>query len=173
MAAPEGQAPGASPSALSTWSAELGMALFTGAVGAVVIYGSVQQGIGWGEVGPEPGYFPFYIGVLMVISSAGTAALGLAKGRARLGSFASRVQIGRAAAVFLPTVAYVVAMHFIGLYVASTLFIAACMHWIGKYRVAKALAVGLGVTVFFFVLFEFVFVVPLAKGPLENLLGLY
>ena len=47
------------------------------------------------------------------------------------------------------------------------------MRWIGKYRIGKALAVGIGVSVFFFVLFEFIFKVPLAKGPLENLLGFY
>jgi len=174
MPAREGEAPDpGSRSAFPTWIAELGMALFAAAVGAIVIYGSIEQGIGWGETGPDAGYFPFYIGVLMVLASAGTATLVLAQGRARLGSFASRIQLGRAAAVFLPTVAYVVAMRYLGLYVASALFIAACMRWIGKYPVRKALLVGIGVSVFFFVLFEFVFDVPLAKGPLENLLGLY
>ncbi|MFP5405498.1 MAG: tripartite tricarboxylate transporter TctB family protein [Gammaproteobacteria bacterium] len=160
-------------SALSTWAAELGMAIFAAVVGAVVIYGSVEQGIGWGETGPDPGYFPFYIGVLIVLSSVGTAVITLLKGRPALGSFASVGQIRRAAAVFLPTVAYVAAMRFVGLYVASALFIAAYMRWVGKYRIGKALGVGIGVSVFFFALFEFIFNVPLAKGPLENLMGFY
>ncbi len=44
---------------------EIGLALFTAALGAIVMYGSQDIGIGWGDSGPEAGYFPFYIGLLL------------------------------------------------------------------------------------------------------------
>ena len=38
--------------------------------GAIVIYDSVRLGFGWQEVhGPRPGYFPFYIGLLICIAA--------------------------------------------------------------------------------------------------------
>ena len=39
--------------------------------GAIVLVGSLQVGIGWGAEGPRPGFFPFYIGLLIIGSSAG------------------------------------------------------------------------------------------------------
>ena len=39
--------------------------------GAIVITDSVRLGFGWQEVhGPRPGYFPFYIGLLICASAA-------------------------------------------------------------------------------------------------------
>ena len=41
------------------------------ALGGLVMYDSYQVGIGW-ESGPQSGYFPFYIGVLMTLASVVT-----------------------------------------------------------------------------------------------------
>jgi hypothetical protein len=60
----------------------------------------------------------------------------------------------------------------LGIYVASFAFIAGFMVVLGKYRVGRAAAVGLGVSVVLYVLFERWFILPLPKGPLEALLGL-
>ena len=65
-----------------------------------------------------------------------------------------------------------VASRFGGIYVASTIFIAFFMLWLGKYSWAKSVGVALGVSVVFFLLFEVWFKVPLPKGPLEAALGL-
>jgi len=40
------------------------------ALGALVVYESNQLGSGWDENGPQAGYFPFYIGLLICICSA-------------------------------------------------------------------------------------------------------
>ena len=58
------------------------------------------------------------------------------------------------------------------IYVASTLYIAAFMLWLGKYRILKTLLVSVGVSVAFFLMFEVCFKLPLIKWPLEALLGL-
>ena len=48
---------------------EIGVALGTALFGAVVMYGSVKVGIGWGVEGPKAGFFPFYVGLSIVLSS--------------------------------------------------------------------------------------------------------
>ena len=34
--------------------------------GAIVIVGSLQVGINWGAEGPRAGFFPFYLGLLII-----------------------------------------------------------------------------------------------------------
>ena len=60
--------------ALRNRSAELGVAAFFLALGAIVIYDSARLGVGWGEDGPRPGYFPFYVGLIICISALVNAA---------------------------------------------------------------------------------------------------
>ncbi len=47
-----------SPALSVTRWVELGLTLFTALIGVVVMFGSVEQGIGWGDTGPEPGLLP-------------------------------------------------------------------------------------------------------------------
>ena len=67
--------------------------------------------------------------------------------------------------------ALVVLVGYIGIYVASVLFVAFFMRWLGKYAWWKVGAVSVGLSVMLFVIFEIWFLVPLPKGPLERLLG--
>ena len=55
---------------------------------------------------------------------------------------------------------------------ASTLFVAFFMRWLGKYGWWKTAAVSVGNSVVFFMVFEIWFKIPLPKGPLEAVLGL-
>ena len=75
-------------------------------------------------------------------------------------------------AVLVPGAIYVAAIGWIGIYVASAMFIAFFMRWLGKYAWWKVAAVSIGTVVAFFFIFEIWFKVPLPKGPLEALLGL-
>jgi hypothetical protein len=64
-----------------------------------------------------------------------------------------------------------VAVSYIGIYVASAVFITIFMVWLGHYNVIVAVAIGVGFSVALFVIFEIWFLVPLPKGPLEAWLG--
>jgi len=66
---------------------------------------------------------------------------------------------------------YVVAISFLGIYVASIFLIGYFMRRHGKYGWIATIAVSVGVPLIFFIVFERWFLVPLAKGPLEQLLG--
>ena len=50
-------------------SVEIGVAAATGLFGIIAMIGSYEVGIGWAIEGPRSGFFPFYIGVVVVISS--------------------------------------------------------------------------------------------------------
>ena len=156
-------------SAASKRTLEIITAIFFLAVGSIVMWDSSRIGAGWGADGPQSGYFPFYIGLLMNIASAANLALAFKSGKTE--SFVSRPELKLVLAIFLPCLVYVAVMQWLGLYVASFTFIATFMRWQGKFSLLKSVLTSAIVVVVLFVMFEIWFKVPLIKGPLEALLG--
>ena len=74
-------------------------------------------------------------------------------------------------AVLIPSIVYVALIQYLGIYVASAIFILAFMVVIGRENPLKGLAVSAAVPVALFLMFEKWFLVPLPKGPLEAWLG--
>ncbi len=149
---------------------EIGLASATTLFGLIVIYGSVQAGITWGLEGPRAGFFPFYLGLLIVGASLVTIAqILLLPDRNRL--FAEWGQLRLVLAVIVPAGIYVAIIPLIGMYVASALLILVFMMGVGRYSTLLSLAIGLGLPLITFVVFERLFLIPLPKGPLEHLLG--
>ena len=153
-------------------SAEIGIALLFLAFGAIVIFDSVRQGARWVADGPQPGYFPFYLGVIICISSAVTLVRGLLMPAGRNKTFVQVGQLKLVLSVLVPSAVFVALVGWIGIYVSAVLFVALFMRWLGKYPWWKVAAVSLGQSIAFFLVFEVWFLVPLPKGPLERLLGL-
>ena len=87
-------------------------------------------------------------------------------------SFVSKKALGLVLTVLLPTIVYVGLIQWLGIYLASTLFIAAFMWRLGGYGLAMIVPISIGVSLLFFVMFEMWFTVPLPKGPIEAMLGL-
>ena len=156
---------------VSTRTAELVVAGVLLAAGLLVIQDSVRIGIRWVEDGPQAGYFPFYIGVLLALSSAWTLVRA-AWQRGVSAGFVGAKALRAILSMLVPSVVFVALLGWLGLYVASFLYITFFMVWLGKYAWVKSLAVAAGVSVMAFLLFEVWFKVPLPKGPLEALLGL-
>jgi len=153
-------------------TAELVVALLFLAGGAVVVWDSVRLGAQWGDDGPQAGYFPFYVGLLICISAAVTFLRALTIRPERDTVFVEKGQLRLVLAVLVPTAVYAALIGWIGIYVASVVFIAYFMRRLGQYPWWKVASVSVGNSVFFFVIFEIWFKIPLPKGPLEALLGL-
>ena len=149
---------------------EVGITLLIALFGAIVIFGSVKAGINWGAEGPRAGFFPFYVGIFIVAASAINLRDALRDANGRL--FAKWGQLRQVMSVVIPTAIYVGSMPFVGLYVASIIFIGWFMRWLGKYRRITVLAVALGMPIVTYFIFERWFLVPLPKGPVEEWLGL-
>ena len=153
--------------------AEVVVALFFVFIGLAVVADSLRVGMQWGTDGPEPGYFPFYIGILLWVG-AGKVLLDVARQWKKddmTDAFASHEEISLVLKMFVPTVIYVAAIFALGLYVASALFIFAFMVWQGHYSYLKSALVGCAVPAVLFALFEIWFLLPLPKGPIEALFG--
>ena len=157
------------PSAASTKSLEIATALFFLLIGGLVMWDSYRIGAKWGNDGPQSGYFPFYIGLLMCIATL--ANLLIAIRNRRKTSFVSKEKLKLVLAIFFPTLVYLVVMQFVGLYVSSAIFIAIFMRWQGKFSWLKSILTGLGTSIVLFAMFEIWFKVPLYKGPLEAAFG--
>jgi putative tricarboxylic transport membrane protein len=154
-------------------SAELAVAALFLLFGAIVIADSVRLGFGWQEIhGPRPGYFPFYIGLIMCVASLVNVVRALMVRGADNKTFVEVGQLKMVLAVLVPTALYALLVTWIGIYASSVLFIAFFMRWLGKYPWWKVAGVSLGTAVVLYLVFEKWFKVPLPKGPLENLLGL-
>ena len=141
------------------------------AASCLVMYDNWRIGARWGEDGPQAGYFPFYIGIIMFIASATTFGTHLMARHEGSESFVGRSELVRVVQVLVPTIVYVLLIGYLGLYVASAIFIAFFMAWLGKYPLYKILPVAILIPVALFFMFEVWFLVPLPKGPLETALG--
>ncbi len=138
-------------------------------MGIVVVNGGRQLGAGWTSDGPGSGYFPFIIGVLLCISGVGILFQALVGKTKNTDIFVDSDQLKRVLQVLIPALFYVAAVQLVGLYVASVVYIALFMIFLGKYSWIKSVVVSLAVIVLFFFMFEVWFKVPLFKGVLDPL----
>jgi hypothetical protein len=161
----------------SAWSAvrivtmDLAVAALIFALGALVVYESRLLGSSWGDDGPQAGYFPFYIGLLICFCSAAVFVQSLFRVKTERSVFVTAQQFKLVLVILVPATAYVIGVWLIGIYVSSALFIALFMRIAGHYTWLRSTAVGVGVSLTSFVMFEIWFKIPLPKGPVENLLG--
>jgi len=150
-------------------AANLITAAILAAAGALVLVDAVRLGTGWGTDGPQSGFFPFWLAVLLI-----GCCLAIAAQAVRLTlpvPFVTRKALGPVLAVLGPAAGFVVLTQAIGLYVASALYMGFYMRWIGRHSWAAIVAVAIGFPVATFFVFEKWFLVPMPKGPLETWLG--
>jgi putative tricarboxylic transport membrane protein len=153
-----------------TRSVDIVVYLILIALALLLGYDNWRTGMAWEADGPQAGYFPFYLSVLM----AGAALYGLITKlveRADGDGFVTGEQLRRVLQVFVPTLLFCFVMQWLGLYVASFLLIAGFMWIVGRIALWKSLLTGLVFSVAMFVTFDIAFDVIMPKGPLEAAFG--
>jgi hypothetical protein len=155
---------------VSVRALEIGVAAAIVVLSAVVMYDSWRIGAGWGSDGPQAGYFPFYIGVAMLVSS-GIILFKAITQRSPREVFVDPHKFRPVLTLLVPSIVYVALAAFLGVYVSAALYLAFFMAVIGRYRAAVVVPIAIGVPIALFLLFEVWFLVPLPKGPLEDWLG--
>ena len=138
-------------------------------IGLVVVWQAYLLGASWTSDGPGSGYFPFYIGIIITVSSLGIMYQALISKDRDTDAFVDTVQLKRVTQVFVPALVYVLGVNFLGLYVASAIYVALFMIFLGNYSVLKSVVIGVVINAVFFAMFEVWFKVPLYKGSLEPL----
>lgn len=149
---------------------EIAVALIIAAFGVIVMAGSWKVGINWGVEGPKAGFFPFYVGLVIVGSSVVNLINAMKESPTHL--FADWSQLRAVMSIVIPTAIYVAVMPFVGLYLSSLVLIGFFMKWLGRYSWVLTLSIAIGVPLVTFILFEKWFLVPLPKGPIEDWLNL-
>ena len=137
--------------------------------GIVLTAAAWRLGARWTSDGPGAGYFPFYIGLITIVSSLGILWQALFSKSRDTAPFVDRAQAGRVLSVLLPAAVYVLIAMFLGLYVASAIYIAVFMVVMGKYPPLKSAVLSVIVVAVLFLMFEVWFKVPLYKGSLDPL----
>ena len=154
------------------WMELLVAACFLG-VSLLVITDSLRVGNAWGTDGPEPGYFPFYIGCLLFGGAAWIILQTSWAWKQDDGKevFAEKHEFNLMLLMLVPSAIFTAAIFVLGIYLASLVFVAAFMVWQGKYSYFKSIAVGASISAVLFSLFEVWFKLPLPKGFIETWLG--
>lgn len=171
MESSEGGQGGANENTVSTRVMEIIVAAALMALAALVMWDSWRLGARWASDGPQAGYFPFYVALIMFLASAVTFVTNLVTSTHDYSNFVDRSALKLVLKVLAPTIVYVVLIGYIGIYVASAIFIAFFMIWLGRYPIRKVVPVAVLIPLLLFMMFEIWFLVPLPKGPLEAALG--
>jgi hypothetical protein len=160
-----------SPAVTTTRAAEITVYVLLLLLALVLGYDNWRSGMGWAKDGPQSGYLPFYL--CLILAGASLYGLGIVfLGRASAGkTFVTRDQLRRVLQVFVPTFLFVLLMQWLGLYVASFLLVAGFMRFIGRIAWWKSLLTSFVFAFAMFATFDVAFDVIMPKGPIEALFG--
>ena len=163
--------PPESPAVASTRTADIVTSVVLLAFAALLAFDNWRTGMSWDATGPQAGYFPFYLSLILAGASVYGIVRELLRRHAESEVFVRRAQLHRVLQVFAPTLAFCILMQWLGLYVASFLLIAGFMALVGRIAWWKSLLTGFVFSAAMFVTFEIAFDVLMPKGPLEALFG--
>jgi putative tricarboxylic transport membrane protein len=139
------------------------------ALGLLVLGEAIRLGFRWGPDGPQSGFFPFWLSLILIGHSVAIVVRAIRRHSEK--PFVAHEQLRSVLTVAVPAAAMVLITQFFGLYLASALYLGFYVRWVGKHSWFTALALAVCVPVATFVVFERWFLVPLPKGPVEAWLG--
>jgi len=160
-----------SPSVVSTRTINIVVSLLLLALATLLGFDNWRTGMGWASDGPQAGYFPFYLGLVLAAASLYGLITSLVTGAGAAETFVTRDQLRRVMQVFIPTLLFCLFTQWLGLYVASFLLVAGFMRIIGRIALWKSMLTALLFAIIMFVTFDIAFDVIMPKGPLEAAFG--
>lgn len=160
-----------SPPVTNVRAVDMAVCVLLFAFAALMAFDNWRTGMSWSFDGPQAGYLPFYLSVILGSASLyGLAAAYLSRNEAGK-TFVTRDQLRRVLQVFVPTLLFIIAVQWFGIYVASFALVAGFMRYVGRIAWWKCLLTSLVFTAAMFVTFDMAFDVIMPKGPLEAAFG--
>ncbi|HKA44761.1 MAG TPA: tripartite tricarboxylate transporter TctB family protein [Burkholderiales bacterium] len=160
-----------SPPVAANRTVDIAVSLLLMAFAALLAFDNWRTGMGWDATGPQAGYFPFYLSIILAAASLWGLVKELLARKQPGATFVTREQLRRVLQVFVPTLFFCLFTQWLGLYVASFLLTAGFMMLIGRIAAWKSLLTAFLFSLIMFVTFEIAFDVIMPKGPLEALFG--
>ncbi|MBU2054100.1 MAG: tripartite tricarboxylate transporter TctB family protein [Proteobacteria bacterium] len=146
--------------------AEIVVSLLFMLVGFIVIADSVRLGFMWGRTGPASGFFPFYLGVGVVIASLIVLLKAVNEYR-KQGEGKPLMPPGALKPILwvvIPSTAMVAIMELVGLHIAAAMFLGFYMRVVGKIGWTTTLLVSIIAPLSLFITFDKLFLIPLPAG---------
>ena len=150
---------------------EVAVSLVLLAFAGLLAFDNWRTGMGWDSTGPQAGYFPFYLSMILGAAALYGLARELSAWKKADETFVTAEQFRRVLQVFLPTLAFCLLTQWLGIYVASFLLVAGFMITVGRIAAWKSVLTALVFAAVMFVTFDVAFDVIMPKGPLEALFG--
>ena len=160
-----------SPAIAGVRTVETVVYLLLTALALLLAFDNWRTGMGWASDGPQAGYFPFYLSVILAAACVyGLASIFVSRlDESKV--FVTRDQLRRVMQVFVPTFLFCLFTQWLGIYVASFLLIAGFMWMVGRIALWKSLLTSFVFSMAMFITFDIAFDVIMPKGPLEALFG--
>jgi hypothetical protein len=160
-----------SPAVTTTRTVEVIAYLLLLGVALLLGFDNWRSGMGWAKDGPQSGYLPFYLCVILAGASLYGLGVAFMRRKHATTTFVTRDQFRRVLQVFVPTFLFCLLTQWLGIYVASFLLVAGFMRFIGRIALWKSLLTSALFAVIMFATFEVAFDVIMPKGPLEAAFG--
>jgi putative tricarboxylic transport membrane protein len=171
MAEEADPAEGGASAVVGTRSADIIVYLMLLGLAAFLGFDNWRTGMSWEADGPQAGYFPFYLSVVLGAACLYGLADKLFVATGAGDTFVNSEQLRRVMQVFVPTLLFCVFMQWLGLYVASFILIAGFMGFVGRIAWWKSLLTAFLFSLIMFLTFDIAFDVIMPKGPLEAAFG--
>jgi putative tricarboxylic transport membrane protein len=153
--------------------AEITCALVLLTLAGTGITEAVRLGSGWGPAGPQAGFFPFWLSLILGLCSVMILVRAIRMDpthEAAKKPFVTQAQLKPVLAVFLPMAAAVALTEVIGFYLMSILYLAFFMRWMGRHSWPALFAISLLFPVATFLVLERWFLIPMPKGVFGDFL---
>lgn len=144
-------------------------------LGGIVLFDAARLGFAWGSEGPQSGFFPFWLAVLIVVFSLAILIQALVVASKK--AFVTAEQFVPVLKVVVPIAGFIFVTDppgpwsGLGLYLAGGIYLGFYMRWVGRHDWRSVVALSVSVPVIAFFIFEKWFLVPMPKGPVEAWFG--
>src|SRR5437763_8092826 len=102
-----------SPAITNTRVVDVTVSLLLVALAGTLGYDSWRTGIAWDSTGPQAGYFPFYLSIVLAGASLYGVIAAVMSREEAAETFVTRGQLRRVGAVFVPTLLFCLATQFL------------------------------------------------------------
>ncbi|MFV1957078.1 MAG: tripartite tricarboxylate transporter TctB family protein [bacterium] len=144
---------------------ELITAVISIVISLIAIIEAARLGFGWQADGPEAGFALFWLGVLMLVCSAGIL-VNAVRSKDEEDFFVSREGMMEAVRIAFTSFLIAIGIVYMGVYISTLIYSALFSRWLGKHRWRTVIAFSLITTIAVFFGMEKGLKLPLPKSIL-------